>query len=89
MVYFPHIKPYTQTPAEGESSHPATGCDRGTAAYFHGRKDIISSFEIVLSDTITLNAGTTFLIQGAPGAGKTALLTKLSEKAQGEKWTFD
>ncbi len=87
MVYFPHVKPYTQTPAEGESSNPATGRDRGTAAYFHGRNDIISSFEIVLSDTITLNAGTTFLIQGAPGAGKTALLDVLSHQSKPKGWT--
>ncbi len=86
MFHFPPSKPCTQTPDVGKSSPPPTGRDRGPAAFFHGRKAIISSFETTLSDTIALNAGTTFLIQGAPGAGKTALLDKLRLAAEDQKW---
>ena len=61
--------------------------DRGPAAYFHGRQEIIGTFTSALKRYRAKKGGTTFLIQGAPGAGKTALLEVLSEKAQGEKWT--
>ena len=54
--------------------------------FFHGREDIISRFETVLSESTTLKAGATFLIQGAPGAGKTALLDKLRRVAEDRKW---
>ena len=61
--------------------------DRGPAAYFHGRQEIIDTFTSVLKRYRAKKGGTTFFVQGAPGAGKTALLAVLSEKAQGEKWT--
>ncbi len=86
MFHPPPSRPSPKTPDAGKSSPPPTGRDRGPAAFFHGRKAIISSFETALSDTITLNAGTTFLIQGAPGAGKTALLDVLSSRAEEKKW---
>ncbi len=60
--------------------------DRGPAEYFHGRQEIIDTFTSALKRYRGKKRGTTFLIQGAPGAGKTALLAKLSEKAQGDKW---
>ncbi len=85
MFHYPPSKPYTQTPDDGKSAPPPTGRDRGPAAFFHGRNDIITSFETALSDTINLNAGTTFLIQGAPGAGKTALLHECENRAV-KKW---
>ena len=66
---------------EHTSPPPPTGRDHGPAAFFHGRTDIRSRFSTVLSESIALNAGTTFLIQGAPGAGKSALLAKLCEEA--------
>ncbi len=86
MFHPPPSRPSPKTPDAGKSSPPPTGRDRGPAAFFHGRKAIISSFETALSDTITLNAGTTFLIQGAPGAGKTALLDVLSAEARPQGW---
>jgi len=74
---------------------PSVG-DRGHARYFHGRKRILASFSLVLHRALDKNLegnGTIFLIQGAPGAGKTALLHKCSELAQagsdgvgGQKW---
>ncbi len=61
--------------------------DRGPSEYFHGRQEIIDTFTSALKRYRAKKGGTTFLIKGAPGAGKTALLAVLSEKAQGEKWT--
>ena len=60
--------------------------DRGPARYFHGRVQIRSSFEGLLNEACMGLGGTTFLIQGAPGAGKSALLDVLSKQAQGSKW---
>jgi len=70
--------------------------DRGRARHFHGRKSILSNFSRVLQYAVSKNLesnGTIFLIQGAPGAGKTALLYKCRELAKaggaevgGQKW---
>jgi len=70
--------------------------DRGHARYFHGRKRILASFSLLLRRAIDEKLegnGTIVLVQGAPGAGKTALLYKCSELAQagsnaigGQKW---
>ncbi len=60
--------------------------DRGFAKYFHGREEIIKDFNNVLGDFATSNKGTTFLIQGAPGVGKTALLFKFREIAKKKGW---
>ena len=59
------------------SPNPTTGfSDRGPAKYFHGRREILSSFHELLLHANQNRGGTTFLIQGAPGAGKTALLAE-------------
>ncbi len=60
--------------------------DRGPAKHFHGRKQILRDFGKILRHSTQNNWGTTFLIQGAPGAGKTALLTKCEELARDSKW---
>ena len=60
--------------------------DRGPAKYFHGRVQIRSSFAGLLSEAQKGLGGTTFLIQGAPGAGKSALLDVLSKQARASKW---
>ena len=60
--------------------------DRGPAKYFHGREEIIDTFSSVLEFSREENEGTTFLIQGAPGAGKTALLDVLSRQAKSNGW---
>ena len=60
--------------------------DRGPARYFHGRVQIRSSFDKRLKQASKSLGGTTFLIQGAPGAGKSALLDVLSKQAQASKW---
>ena len=60
--------------------------DRGAAKYFHGRKDILAAFMEELELAKASGGGTTFLIQGPPGAGKTALLYKCAEEAEKAKW---
>ena len=60
--------------------------DRGPAKYFHGREGILSTFGKILNYSTENRWGTTFLIQGAPGAGKTALLYECERLAQKSKW---
>ena len=59
--------------------------DRGSAQYFHGRKKIRDTFARACRFYKGKGRGTTFLIQGAPGAGKTALVEKLC--AEADDWT--
>ncbi len=64
--------------------------DRGPAKYFHGRKEVLSSFAARRAKASAGGLGmqgTTFLIQGAPGAGKTALLYRCAEEAVRNGWT--
>ena len=64
---------------ESLTHFPVTAAfDRGPAKYFHGRKQILRA--------VQGKSGTTFLIQGAPGTGKTALLHKCEELAQDREW---
>ena len=61
--------------------------DRGEAKYFHGRKGILADFKERLKFAEQdPKKGTTFLIQAAPGAGKSALLYKCAELAEGQGW---
>ena len=60
--------------------------DRGPARYFHGRKQILNDFEKLLEYSTQNKWGTTFLIQGAPGAGKSALLAECGKLAGRRKW---
>ncbi|MCY4232136.1 MAG: ATP-binding protein [Bacteroidetes bacterium] len=66
--------------------NPAT-IDRGPARYFHGREKILSDFKF-LTDRVHQKkiGGTTFLIQGAPGAGKSALLYECEKIADAKGW---
>ena len=61
--------------------------DREKAKYFHGRKGILSNFkeclEFARDDS---KEGTTFLIQAAPGEGKTALLHECMKMAENAGW---
>ena len=69
------------------SSFPSSFApDRGPAKYFHGRRQILSDFGEILRYSKQNKWGTTFLIQGAPGAGKTALLAKCGELARDRGW---
>ncbi len=60
--------------------------DRGPTPHFRGREEIINTFTNYLKHYLSEKGGTTFLIQGAPGAGKTALLDKLRLAAEDQKW---
>ena len=60
--------------------------DRGPAKYFHGRKQILNDFGKVLDYSTQNKRGTIFLIQGAPGAGKTALLSECEKIAERKRW---
>jgi len=57
--------------------------DRGPTPYFHGRKRILHDFCHHIEHG---KGGTTFLIQGAPGAWKTALLYECKKLAREHKW---
>ena len=67
-------------------SPSAEASDRGRAKYFHGRKQILRDFIELVDRAKEADSGTTFLIQGAPGAGKTALLYKCEQLAEKRKW---
>ncbi|MXW33037.1 MAG: ATP-binding protein [Rhodothermaceae bacterium] len=60
--------------------------DRGPAEYFHGRTQILCDFEDLLRRVRKGENGTTFLIQGTPGAGKTALLYECEKRAIAYEW---
>jgi len=62
-----------------------TRIDRGRAEFFHGREAIRDRFQSLLNDARQLKQGTTFLIQGAPGAGKSALMHQMCEESEGWK----
>lgn len=56
--------------------------DREPAWYFHGRDEVLASFDRLCKRALGGRSGTTFLIQGAPGAGKTALIHQLCLSCQ-------
>ena len=58
--------------------------DRGPAKYFHGRLKLLDQFATACRSAVSKNGGTIFLIQGPPGAGKTALLHECASRAG--KW---
>ncbi len=61
--------------------------DRGPAEYFHGRAQILYDFKDLMRRAETeRTGGTTMLIQGAPGAGKTALLEEMALDAIEKQW---
>ena len=65
---------------------PITSSDRGPATFFHGREQEITAFQKVKVDACASNGGTIFLIQDAPGAGKSALLHECARRAAEDGW---
>ncbi len=63
-----------------------TAFDRGATPYFHGRTHILDDFEGILDSASNENDGSIFLVQGAPGVGKTALLDQCKKKAESRDW---
>jgi len=51
--------------------------ERGPTRYFHGRKRTLGNFDQLIKDSMETKGGSTFLIQGALGAGMTALLEEV------------
>lgn len=69
-----------------ESQKPSSHVDdRGPAKYFHGRRQILRDFANQCQRAAA-HSGSTFLIQGAPGVGKTALLTECAKRASASGW---
>ncbi len=60
--------------------------DCGAAKHFRGREWILCNFEELLTRATQARSGTTFLIQGAPGAGKTALVAECEKRARYSGW---
>ena len=78
--------PATTAPVLQRTIHPSIS-DRGKARFFHGRTEQRHEFAKMLAGAgQDPEAGTTFLVQGAPGAGKTALLHQMALDA-GAEWT--
>ena len=59
---------------------------RGKADYFHGREQIIADFLDACDKSIETKGGTIFLVEGAPGSGKSALLIECAERAAKKGW---
>ena len=77
--------PSPGSPTRPPNPTPAV-IDRGPATHFHGRKTILGDFDRLLEHYANNSSGGTFLIQGAPGAGKTALLYECARLAQNAGW---
>ncbi len=60
--------------------------DRGPAKYFHGRRKVLNDFCSVLQYASNNSWGTCILVQGAPGAGKSALLHECGLRARAQGW---
>ena len=65
---------------------PIDADDRGPAIFFHGRYRELKDFQTALERASTEKGGTTFLVEGPPGAGKTALMHECAKLAFAEKW---
>lgn len=62
------------------------GIERDKARYFHGRKEELNHFRNLLNESKIKGVGSSFLIQGAPGIGKTALIHECVGIAKKSKW---
>ena len=61
--------------------------DRGEARFrFVGREDLREEFASYLTEARDARRGSTYVIQGPPGAGKTALWHQLVTEAEGKGW---
>ncbi len=60
--------------------------ERGPAKYFHGREQEIHDFQYLMLQTMDRQMGSSMLIQGPPGVGKTALIEELKKHALQKGW---
>ncbi len=90
MATVHNFRQYLRTMRPSTRSSPSppltAASDRGPAKYFHGRKQVLSDFNEIIKRAVQAKSGTIFLIQGAPGAGKTALLDECRKIAGGQGW---
>ncbi len=90
MVTVYNFRQYLRTMRPSTRSSPSppltAASDRGPAKYFHGRKQVLSDFNKIIERAVQAKSGTTFLIQGAPGAGKSALLEECGKRARERGW---
>ena len=59
---------------------------RSPAKHFHGREKERATWRALLRNAMAGEAGSTFIIQGPPGAGKTALMTEMYKEAASGEW---
>ena len=81
-----HSKHHLPAPDIGGARPVVRVRERGPAKYFHGRKEVRGFFTQLREDAIQDRGGTIFLIQGPPGAGKTALLHQCAVEADRDGW---
>ncbi len=62
--------------------------DRGSKSFFYGRKEELEQFKSFLNLVKKDNSRTTFLIQGAPGVGKTTLWEYCCGLAEKQGWNI-
>ncbi len=60
--------------------------ERGPAKYFHGREKELKIFNQLLDTMVDSPIGSSFLIQGPPGVGKSALLEEYTQQARKKQW---
>ena len=60
--------------------------DRGRTPFFHGRTEELAAFQVILVDASHSKGGTIFLVQGPPGAGKSAMLYECTKRAKAAGW---
>ncbi|MCY4268015.1 MAG: ATP-binding protein [Flavobacteriaceae bacterium] len=60
--------------------------ERGPAKYFHGRHQELKAFKGLLHETSQKGIGSSLLIQGPPGVGKTALIEEHKKEASLQGW---
>ncbi|MCY4298363.1 MAG: ATP-binding protein [Flavobacteriaceae bacterium] len=62
--------------------------DRGKAPYFYGRQKERDQVNDLLKASIRQQLGTSFLMEGSPGIGKTALLEQIQQDSEANDWSF-
>ncbi|MCY4215650.1 MAG: ATP-binding protein [Flavobacteriaceae bacterium] len=60
--------------------------DRGEAEFFRGRQEPLEAFDQLVVKAEREKSGTIFLVQGAPGVGKTAFLEECKKRISKETW---
>ena len=73
----------SKSEAPPPTPHPTGSFEPGEAKYFHRRTGIMKKLKESMSPAEEDNSGTATLIQAAPGAGKSALLTELCKAGTG------